>query len=161
MPLTSYVASSRLYPLVSPRLLSVLALVCLLAVAGCDSSPSADADPDPDPDPNPLTATLSSIQARVFTPSCAVSGCHVGSAPREGLNLSNGRSFSELVSVASIQKTDLLLVDPGNPDDSYLIHKLEGRPNITDTRMPRGRSALPQATINVIRQWIADGALQN
>jgi hypothetical protein len=48
-------------------------------------------------------------------------------------------------------------VRPGDPDASYLIQKLEGRAAV-GARMPLGAPALPQATIDVIRQWITQGA---
>jgi hypothetical protein len=52
-------------------------------------------------------------------------------------------------------------VEPGNPDDSYLIRKLEGGPNISGGQMPLGGPALDQATINQIRDWITAGAQNN
>ena len=45
---------------------------------------------------------------------------------------------------------------PGNPDNSYLIQKLEGTASGGGIMPPGG--ALPQATIDTIRQWITDGA---
>ncbi len=48
---------------------------------------------------------------------------------------------------------------PGNPDQSYLIQKIEGHAAV-GARMPLGAPPLPQSTIDVIRQWIANGAQQ-
>jgi hypothetical protein len=62
------------------------------------------------------------------------------------------------VNVASSQSSSFLRVEPGNPNDSYLIRKLEGS---AGTRMPLNGTPLPQATINVIRQWITDGAIDD
>ena len=42
-------------------------------------------------------------------------------------------------------------------NNSYLIQKLEGTAGVGE-RMPAGLPAVPQADINIIRQWIADGA---
>jgi hypothetical protein len=78
------------------------------------------------------------------------------------MNLSSaGESYAALVSVASLQVTSLNRVEPGNPDESYLIRKLEGGPDIVGDRMPRGGPFLPQATIDEIRAWIAAGAENN
>ena len=49
-------------------------------------------------------------------------------------------------------------MQPGNPDNSYLVHKIEGRAAV-GARMPLGGAPLPQASIDLIRQWIQDGAL--
>jgi hypothetical protein len=73
---------------------------------------------------------------------------------------STANSYAALVNVASLQVA-LDRVEPGNPDDSYLIRKLEGGPGITGVRMPQGGPFLDQATIDTIRQWIADGAPNN
>ena len=107
----------------------------------------------------PLTAELGSIQQNIFTPTCATSGCHIGAAAPQGLRLDEGSSFALLVDIASNESPGLLRVNPNNPDLSYLIQKLEGTATIGG-RMPlSGPPFLPQTTIDVIRQWIADGAL--
>jgi mono/diheme cytochrome c family protein len=104
----------------------------------------------------------SDIQPTVFTEFCA--NCHSGgggSLP-SSLNLTSAAdSHANLVSVASSQQPALNLVEPGNPDDSYLIRKLEGGPNISGGQMPQGGPFLDQATIDVIRQWITEGAQNN
>ena len=51
-------------------------------------------------------------------------------------------------------------VKPGDPDGSYLILKVEGTSGIVGARMPFGGPYLPQSTIDVIRQWITNGAQQ-
>lgn len=111
---------------------------------------------------NVAPVTLAQIQAAVFTPAC--SGCHSGptsgSLP-SGMNLSSASaSFSALVNVASQQVGSLNRVTPGDPDNSYLIQKLEGT-NTVGSRMPQGGPFLDQATVDEIRQWISDGALNN
>ena len=51
---------------------------------------------------------------------------------------------------------------PGDPDASYLIHKLEGASDITGLRMPRnGPPFLTAGQILVIRRWIEVGAPNN
>jgi hypothetical protein len=47
----------------------------------------------------------------------------------------------------------------GNPDNSYLIQKLEGTASGGGMMPPGG--ALPQASIDTIRQWIMDGAIDD
>lgn len=104
----------------------------------------------------PLAPTLASIQANVFDPFCVV--CHAGAAAPLGLRLDAASSFTNLVSVRSRQNGSLFRVAPGDPDQSYLIRKLEGTASEGE-RMPLGGPPLPQSTIDFVRQWIADGAL--
>jgi hypothetical protein len=103
-----------------------------------------------------LEATFASIQGNVFTPMCVA--CHAGATAPLGLRLDAVNSYALLVGVASVQQPSLQRVEPGNPDDSYLIRKLEGTAG-TGGRMPLDGTPLPQADIDVIRQWIIDGAL--
>lgn len=102
--------------------------------------------------------TLESIQENIFDRSCAVSGCHTGSNPPMDLDLSNGEAESHLVGVDSREVPSLKRVAPGDPDDSYLVRKIEGGPGIVGVRMPLGRPPLPSEEITVIREWIANGA---
>lgn len=144
------------------KLFRSAALLSFLAFTfGCSSGSSGGSgDPPPPPPPPPtLEPTLGSIQSNVFTPSCA--SCHAGGQAPEGLLLDSAQSsHTMLVGVDSNQVPSLLRVDPGNPDDSYLIQKLEGTAAIGN-RMPDGAPALAQSTIDVIRQWIVDGAQDN
>ncbi len=111
---------------------------------------------------NGVAVTLTEIQQQVFTPMC--SGCHSGptsNALPSGMDLSSAAdSFAALVNVQSLQVM-LDRVEPGDPDNSYLIRKLEGGPNIQGSRMPQGGPFLEQETIDMIRQWITDGAPNN
>jgi hypothetical protein len=53
-------------------------------------------------------------------------------------------------------------VIPGDPENSYLIHKLEGRAGIVGARMPFNSPAyLTDGQIKVIKRWIEDGAQNN
>ena len=78
-----------------------------------------------------------------------------------GLDLSAGQARANTVNVQSVEVANLLRIAPGDPDNSYLVWKIEGRPEIAGAQMPRGRAPLPQEQIDVIRQWIADGAQDN
>ena len=77
------------------------------------------------------------------------------------MNLSTANdSHAALVNVSSLQVAQDR-VEPGDPDNSYLIRKLEGDAGIVGSRMPQGGPFLDQATIDTIRQWINDGAPNN
>jgi len=107
----------------------------------------------------PIGATLDEIQAGVFTPTCATANCHTGANPSGGLDLSDAdTSHAALVDVASTQGT--LLVAPNLPDDSYLVHKIEGTQAQGQQMPPGAAPPLDPTEIAAIRQWILDGALR-
>ena len=103
-------------------------------------------------------ATFSSIQTNVFTPTCAT--CHSGAAAPHGLRLDAANSYALLVGVPSDEQPSILRVKAGDPANSYLVQKISGTA-ATGERMPAGLPALPQATIDAIKQWITDGAMND
>ena len=131
------------------------------AACGSDSAPSTPAEPTPTtptpttPTPGNPAATLSAIQNAVFDPSCV--DCHGPDHSHAGLDLSAGRAHENLVSAPSIQVA-LNLVTPGDAENSYLIHKLEGRAGIVGDRMPPAGPFVTGDDLDAIRQWIDDGA---
>jgi hypothetical protein len=118
--------------------------------------------PPPPPPPPPAATTLAELQATIFGPRCA--GCHngVGAALPGVMNLSTATaSFSVLVGVTSSEQPPLLRVAPGDSANSYLVHKLEGAPSISGSRMPLGGPFLDAALITQVRSWIDAGAANN
>ncbi len=103
-----------------------------------------------------LGPTLASIQANVFTPICTQ--CHTGSAAPHGLALDAGLARQNLVGVGSVERGGLMRVQPGNPDSSYIVWKIEGRATISGGRMPLGLQPLSSEVITAIRTWIQNGA---
>jgi mono/diheme cytochrome c family protein len=129
-----------------------------------EETPNAEAPPTEEPaaeeppSEEPVDGvTLAELQADIFGPICAQ--CHVGSGAPQGLRLdSEDNSYDFLVDQPAGEDPSLLRVDPGNPDDSYLVHKIEGRSSIAGSRMPLGQDPLADADIQRIRDWIANGA---
>ena len=144
-------------PLTNTHLLPVLLVTSFVAAcsAGSGEGLSVSGRPLDEGGDIPLAATLESIQVNVFDASCTV--CHSGAAAPLGLRLDAGNSFTNLVGVPSAQVGSLLRVDPGDPDNSYLVRKLEGTAS-EGQLMPLGGPPIPQATIDFVRQWISDGA---
>lgn len=114
----------------------------------------------PPPTGGSFGPNFSEIQSNVFTPTCATSTCHAGAGPAAGLNLEAANSYAQLVGVASSQDAAILRVAAGNPDNSYLIQKLEGTA-ASGQQMPAGGTPLPQTDIDVVRQWVTDGAIDD
>ena len=133
-----------------------------LALAACGAGSGEGLDQNGQPivsPPSGLQPTLASIQDNVFTVSCAVPGCHGGAGAQQGLRLDPGFSAGNLINVPSPRDPNLIRVVPGDPDASFIIQKLQGTQTLGD-RMPDGGPYLTTATVNVIRQWILDGAPQ-
>jgi hypothetical protein len=147
------------------RIRSWLLLVLTAAVtAGCDQSLSSLAGPSPNLEP-----TFASIQANIFEASDAAGraaciGCHTstGRAPSGGLNLNHDVAYDQLVNVASRAKAGAIRVIPGDPENSYIVHKLEGRSGIVGRRMPfSGAPFLTDGQMLILKRWIAVGAPRN
>lgn len=141
--------------------LAVLIAVTL-ATVGCDEALSDLTGPTPDLEP-----TFSSIQQQIFSngdssgrPACT--NCHNAIGSRfNGLDLTATVSYNNLVNVASRFKPGAVRVIPSDPENSYLIHKLEGRSTIAGVRMPLNGPYLQPGQILVIRRWIEIGAPNN
>lgn len=98
----------------------------------------------------------------IFTTSCTPNGCHGNVAPKEGLNLTAGRSHGTLVNVAARQCADgRMRVAPGDPANSYLVHKLTDTAICSGTPMPKTGANLSSADLTTITNWICGGAQNN
>lgn len=142
------------------RILLALATLVLAACSGGSGGGDNGNTGNPNPPPAAFNPVFSEIQSNVFTPSCAVSGCHTGGSAPQGLRLDEANSYGLLVDQPSSEVPATLRVAPGDPDNSYLIQKLEGTASV-GAQMPLNGPPLPQSTIDIIRQWITDGALDD
>lgn len=110
----------------------------------------------------PLAPTYDSIQINIFNVYCIE--CHRpgGSAP---FSLLPGDAYNNTVNVLSAQDETANpgngrdRIEPGDPDTSYLYLKVIGDASIDGQRMPlNGPPYLSQTEIDVIAEWITDGA---
>ena len=138
----------------------VTVVIIAAAAAGCDEAMPSLTGPTPQ-----LEASFSSIQAQIFEssepsgrPACV--SCHnaAGQQFAGGLNLQHDVAYANLVNVASRGQPSAVRVVPGNPDSSYIVHKLEGRSTIVGVRMPPNGPYLTDGQIAVIKTWIERGA---
>lgn len=108
--------------------------------------------------------TLSGDVQPIFTANCAFAGCHAGTNPALGQNLSSGQAYASIVNVASQEAPALKRVLPLLPDSSYLVHKIQGTQGTvggSGGRMPLGGAPLGENEIATIRAWITAGAPNN
>ena len=115
--------------------------------------------------------TLVSFMAQaepIFTGNCALSGCHAGAFPQQGMNLS---SFAMIDSTAinvlaneTAASTMLFRIQPFDSAASYLVHKIDGTQlsvGGSGAQMPFGAPPLSQEDRDIVRMWIDQGALNN
>ena len=139
--------------------------IILAVVAACGGGNGDMSGPDPGP-PNPPTNSSVSFKDDVqpiFSANCALSGCHLPPNPQQGQNLSTGVAFFNIVNVPSRELPSMNRVTPGDPNNSYLAHKIRGTQNSvggSGATMPIG-GVLSAAEINTIVAWIQQGALNN
>jgi hypothetical protein len=141
---------------VSLRTLAALAAGGVLL--GCD--PPAPEDPS-------LTVDV----APLLSASCAFSSCHGGTTPPGFVRLGPASRVSpqevraNLVDQPAHAHPDLRLVVPGDVEASFLLRKLEGRfedlpcwPHDCGERMPQRNLALGKRQLDILRNWVAQGA---
>jgi hypothetical protein len=115
------------------------------------------------PEPG-MKLSLSQDVQPIFDNRCAVSGCHAGPSPAEQMSLEHARLFDPAqgaVGVASLEVPARKRIDPGSAATSYLVDKIEGRPAQGTQSMPLIPPPLSSAEIQIIRDWIDQGALDN
>ena len=117
-------------------------------------------------EPVPVVSFANDVQP-ILTNNCATSGCHgqpVANPGAKPMVLVAGSAYAALVNVTAAQLPTMMRVRPGHPDSSYVIHKLQGTHRTfggTGNQMPLNRAPLSLQTIDLIRRWIAAGALPN
>ncbi|MEE9322078.1 MAG: PQQ-dependent sugar dehydrogenase [Granulosicoccus sp.] len=101
-----------------------------------------------------LPPTFSELQEEVFN---RCSGCH-DSNGSAGFNLRpKSEAYANLINQPSTHKEGAILVIPFDPDNSYLVQKMEGAEGIVGRSMSYGGPSYAQQ----VREWIAAGALND
>jgi hypothetical protein len=133
-----------------------LAAAAVLLGAACGTEKRLPTEMDDAPSPD---ATFTRVQAEVFTPQCAIAGCHGGpaSVAQEGMPLGEGLSYEAIVGVRSTQMDSLLRVEPFDPANSYLVRKITPGSLIAGSPMPFG-GFLTDDERRLVRDWVARGA---
>lgn len=123
--------------------------------SGDPTGDTSDSAAESDPTGPPVSYT-NDIQP-IWDASCAnMATCHLQPGPAQGLDLS-GNSYDAIVDVPSVQ-TGQPLIDPDNPDGSYILLKIEGDSSILGGPMPSIGTPLTADQVDTIRNWIAQGA---
>ncbi len=139
-------------------------LTVTAGLTACDEQLAPIAGPTPNLEP-----TFASIQREIFETTdsagrVACTGCHTssGRVPAGGLNLTRDVAYDNLVNVRSVLKPSAIRIVPGDPENSYTVQKLEGRPGIVGLRMPfSGQPFLAEGQMLILKRWIEIGAPRN
>ena len=149
-------------------LLSIFGLAAGIALAaGCGGSSGGSSTPTPTPTPcTPFTGTLSNVQTKVFTPTCALTSCHAGSNPAgPGLDLSDTTHILATASNVTAQETfnggSIKILVPGSSGISYLYLKITDATGIAQLPMPQTGQLLDSCSIQAVKDWIDAGMPQN
>ncbi len=140
---------------------AVLATLSALVAAGCGTVKSPT-EPPPLSGGTGSAFTFSRIQAEIFTPTCAKSGCHAANTASAGMVLDAGRAYAQIVGRPSTEQPTLHRIEPGDPNHSYMIKKLRGDPDITGGQMPLDRpGSLTKEQMDGLVGWVLAGAPNN
>ena len=102
----------------------------------------------------PPEPTFTNVQS-IFSNSCGGSGCHINRR-ESGVRLDG---YDNVInSVGTQYGTEI--VQPNEPGNSPLVDKIEPDPRFGD-RMPQGSGPLSDDQIQLIRDWISEGAQNN
>ncbi|WP_156500616.1 hypothetical protein [Croceicoccus bisphenolivorans] len=96
----------------------------------------------------------------ILQTNCAV--CHQNLGPMGGLTLEPDEAYENLVDMPSME-IEMQRVEPGDPERSYLIRKVEGTHAGVGGKgltMPIG-GVLAPADVQTLRRWVSEGAKNN
>lgn len=135
------------------RMLATLAVAIAVAcAAGCTEKLVQP------PPPPTVFGVPDSIQ-EVFTLNCALSNCHAGASPQQGMALTDARtSWLAIVGVASTERPAFQRIEPGDSLDSYIVMKLRNDPRKGGQPMPLGAFPLDPALVLRVAAWAQAGA---
>lgn len=104
---------------------------------------------------DPISVSYANDIQPILTQTCGGGACHVN-------NSQNGVNVSDYNALMSSVGTNYggLIVEPGSPDQSPLVDKIEPNPQF-GSRMPLSRGPLSPEQISLIRAWIQGGAENN
>ncbi len=122
-------------------------------------------DHDPSVAPN-VEPTLANVFSVLFYQSCAFNGCHAGSTPSAGLDLLSSTLHADLLGHETLANPGMALVEPGDPDNSWLYQILSqcepmGATGVVGHMPLNAPVLLDDRSVALVREWIAAGALND
>jgi hypothetical protein len=137
----------------------------MLAYGGTRTISSEIVQPSACPPGAPLPGVPSTVSyAHDVVPllqsaGCQSLSCHGGPFPSSDYNLSAYEtSFGPGIEAKALKGCDIV---PGGPDASFMIEKLVSPTPRIGNRMPSARPPLTDTQVELIRQWITEGAIDD
>lgn len=157
----------------SRNLLFLAGIVLILGLTACKKKSPAAVDVDVVPSDTPVPAATAvtnpsfatDVYTAILSPSCTSAACHDAIGPAGGLDMSSvAVAYANLAGVVPTDSgcTTAFRVDKvgANPTNSLLVKLLESSCGAS-SRMPNGGGALSAVSIQTIKNWISQGALNN
>lgn len=143
----------------------ILVAMLVIAAPACASADSTATS-------EPMEPSFQNVVEQVLIPKCTFAQCHSDTTGAASLDLTADSACIALVDKPSCLFPDRMRVLPGNPDESFLFHKLAGEGldeapagdcglgagHATNQRMPLGASEISEDELVLLRAWIAAGA---
>jgi len=131
-------------------------VVAVWALSGCGGGSDGSSG-------GTTSSTYERIQVEVFDVSCSSDSCHSSVGRAGDLVLDAEHSWDALMeqppSNLTAAEHGMMRVDPGEPENSFLLAKLTARlASGEGASMPYNAAPLDGATVEIIRAWIAAGA---
>jgi mono/diheme cytochrome c family protein len=97
--------------------------------------------------------TVPSDVRSIFTDHCVA--CHGGKSPSAGVSYQTDADLQKLVGEKATEDPKYDMIDPGKPDQSYIVMKIKGASGIVGQRMPLTGGYLSNTQTKTIESWIA------
>lgn len=139
------------------RLFPVICMLALVAVGAPGALFASTAD---DASPAPKVSFQSDLMP-ILKRRCAA--CHITGDEPGKMALVPGKAYDFIVDVDAVDVA-MKRIAPGDPDNSYLLHKLLGTHldvGGNGVRMPFHQGPLPKKDLDNFRLWIEQGANNN
>ncbi len=140
-----------------------LAAALAVVLGGCPAANDDDSTPTDDDDDDASATPLEPTWDNVFDLLSFRCGCHDAEQREGGMyDLTDAATaWSVIVDVPSEALPSMDRIEPGDPEASYLLLKVQDRHRSVGgdgARMPPTGFALTPTRIALIRDWIEDGA---
>ena len=140
--------------------IAALGIFAAIAIVGCPGSLE-------DPDRFQLSTTCApgtNVETQIFmnngSKSCVSTICHDTTEPAGGLDLESPDPASRMIGKKSQDPncSSKLLIDPANPEASFLLEKVSQKKPTCGDQMPNVPSKLLLAEIDCIHTWVVTKA---
>ncbi len=121
-----------------------------------DAADDDDATAGDDDDTTPPVSFASDVM-----PLFSGCNCHMTGNPSAAFSLDPSAAYANMVDVAATTYASMDRIEPGDPERSFVLLKVRDATPPAGQQMPTGGPYLSQAEVDVIADWITEGAMDN